>query len=555
MEELKARGFLDCVLVNSVPSSLVYSASHPSCPMCTPKVAIKLRTLSSPSALQAAYKEVEIHQRLSHPNIIRFCECLQYPEGSGRFGLVTEWGEKHLLQDMTDRVKNQFPWKEEELRCVGYDLIHAFAYAQRLGILQHAVKLDNIVYSPITKIAKLRNFSSAECLYDSLASASTGENVSACLNGALREQQKRTVHEMAKPDVYALGVTLLALINLDIHLVNAGVEVQAAVLRRLRGNQTYSDMMKGLVWEMMNVERSGLTFVEIEERYCPLACNVPAVLSLEPDPSVVTTVNTSEAIIYGQAPAPHQYQQIPQAEMPQYQQIPQAEMPQYQQIPQAEMSQYQQIPQAEMSQYQQIPQAEMSQYQQIPQAEMSQYQQIPQSYFAQSQPSPQPPALHPAPLAPVDAHHTFNCCEGKQGFSGSEYLQCPSGRVLYFCSMDCYARNMEKATRNYTIMQINCPICGGTIREGAIKDAFRGQMDQYRSESLLKCAICEDRKATFTIDCGHLHCDTCLESNTVASEQQHPNYFCTKCGKLSTKKSHNFKKKFKHRRNLGDSNS
>ena len=121
MEELKARGFLDCVLVNSVPSSLVYSASHPSCPMCTPKVAIKLRTLSSPSALQAAYKEVEILQRLSHPNITRFCECLQYPEGSGRFGLVTEWGEKHLLQDMTDRAKKMVEYGAGEILLTSMD--------------------------------------------------------------------------------------------------------------------------------------------------------------------------------------------------------------------------------------------------------------------------------------------------------------------------------------------------------------------------------------------------------------------------------------------------
>ena len=135
---------------------------------------------------------------------------------------------------------------------------------------------------------------------------------------------------------------------------------------------------------------------------------------------------------------------------------------------------------------------------------------------------------------PVVAHREYQCCTEKLTSTIPVELRCPSIPVelrcsssasLSFCQMDCYAKFIEKATRDFTQMEIKCPVCQGTIREEEVNSAFGNNLTNYKQKSFKKgilCVRCNEATATHTIECGHLYCKSCLKLHSTW-------YSCASC--------------------------
>ena len=518
MEELLTRGFQDLVLFYQSPNSSVYRASHPSCPKCTPQVAIKLQRLPSPAALQHAFKEVVIMESLQrHPYIIQLCEYFESraPDGSCMLAIVTEWGEKDLMQDMVQRKTNEFPWSEEDFRYIAFSVVHALGYAERLGIAHRDIKPQNIFYSPITKVAKLGDFGSATNIYSRLEASLVGTPayMSAELRTGMRQGAQRVIHDMVKSDVYSLGLTLLVLANLQPPAMGLDSEKQVERVQQIVTSLAYSEQVKWLLWEMVNPDcELRPTFMQFESKYCPLEENRPLPL-VEPIRPVIDF------------PQPVQSEPLP---------YPQPQHP--------EITPESPVINVLNSQPAHIPINPPVQPEPLP------YPQHPVSTSKSPTiivPESQPP---PFPVNQTDlfsAHLAFQCCGNPQLALMPVHLLCSSSGILRFCKKSCYVQFAERETREYTKMQINCPICQGVIQEREILEPFGGDINHYREKNFrkgLKCVSCKQRQATHTIECGHLYCKPCLDLYKPPILQQRK-YICADCGLVSTKKAKKCEKK------------
>jgi len=514
MEELLTRGFQNLVLVHQSPNASVYRASHPSCPKCTPQVAIKLQSLPSPAALQHAYKEVVIMESLqSHPNIIQLCEYFESraSDGSCMLAIVTEWGGKDLMQHKVQRKTNEFPWSEEDFRYIAFSVVHALAFAERQGIVHRDIKPQNIFYSPITKVAKLGDFGSATNIYSRLEASLVGTPayMSAELQTGMRQGAQRVIHDMVKSDVYSLGLTLVVLASLEQPEMNLMAERQTEKTQQKIASLVYSEQVKWLLWEMVNPDcELRPTFMQFESKYCPLEENRPLPL-VEPIRPVIDF------------PQPVQSEPLPYHQ-PQHPEIT-PESP----VINVLNSQPAHIPINPPVQLEPLP----FPHPQHPVTTST----SPTIIVPESQPAPFP--INQTDL--LSAHLAFQCCGNPQLALVPVHLLCSSSEILRFCQKSCYVQFAERETREYTKMQINCPICQGVIEEREILEPFGGEINHYRAKKFrkgLKCVSCKQRQATHTIECGHLYCKPCLDLYKTPVFTQRK-YICADCGLVSTKKA------------------
>ena len=143
-------------------------------------------------------------------------------------------------------------------------------------------------------------------------------------------------------------------------------------------------------------------------------------------------------------------------------------------------------------------------------------------------------------------HQDFQCCAERPQYALPVLLECSSGDLLHFCQMSCYAQFVEQTTNGYTKMNIKCPICEGIIGKKAIKKAFGPHFTQYMRRSYEKgllCVNCKQRTATHVIECGHLHCNTCLDLYRTSLWQK-ITYICAACGLISRTRASKLKQEF-----------
>lgn len=132
---------------------------------------------------------------------------------------------------------------------------------------------------------------------------------------------------------------------------------------------------------------------------------------------------------------------------------------------------------------------------------------------------------------PVSAHEKFQCCTEKLASAPPVLLKCSSSASLSFCQMNCYAKFIENATRDYTQMEIECPICQGIIGEDEVSKVFGPSLPHYKQKNFEKgvlCVCCKETTATHSIECGHLYCRSCLKLYTTK-------YICASCGLITAK--------------------
>ena len=449
----------------------------------------------------------------SHPNIIQLCEYFESraSDGSCMLAIVTEWGGKDLMQHKVQRKTNEFPWSEEDFRYIAFSVVHALAFAERQGIVHRDIKPQNIFYSPITKVAKLGDFGSATNIYSRLEASLVGTPayMSAELQTGMRQGAQRVIHDMVKSDVYSLGLTLVVLASLEQPEMNLMAERQTEKTQQKIASLVYSEQVKWLLWEMVNPDcELRPTFMQFESKYCPLEENRPLPL-VEPIRPVIDF------------PQPVQSEPLPYHQ-PQHPEIT-PESP----VINVLNSQPAHIPINPPVQLEPLP----FPHPQHPVTTST----SPTIIVPESQPAPFP--INQTDL--LSAHLAFQCCGNPQLALVPVHLLCSSSEILRFCQKSCYVQFAERETREYTKMQINCPICQGVIEEREILEPFGGEINHYRAKKFrkgLKCVSCKQRQATHTIECGHLYCKPCLDLYKTPVFTQRK-YICADCGLVSTKKA------------------
>lgn len=269
MEDLAIHGFSGLILISQTPSTCLYLGSHPSCPSCSPQIAIKLHFFPSLLLSNAAHKQLSETQQLrSHPSALRICECFEFNTSDGRFCLavVTEWRGLNVLREMRrGRI-----WEERELRDIARDVVSVLAYAERLNFAHRNVKPQNIFYNFATHQAKLGDFCSALELESSVTSTDLSGSpayMSPEVKEGLRSSQSSVLHHVIKSDVYSLGITLLVLSTRE--LLPFSTE-PASKLTPLQ----YSPQFKSIISDMIQTNpQLRPTFHQIEQKYFQKTAN------------------------------------------------------------------------------------------------------------------------------------------------------------------------------------------------------------------------------------------------------------------------------------------
>ena len=168
------------------------------------KVAIKeipKKLISNHDFQHQVRREVEIHSRLNHPNIIKL---FGYFQDNKNIYLVMEFAEGGTLYDLFTVRKR--PWTEEEAKPLTYQMLHAVAYLQMRQIIHRDIKLENVLLDAQGN-PKLSDFGWA-------VHTTGGRRKSFC--GTLiylSPEQSRKEEYNCSIDIWSLGILTYEMIN------------------------------------------------------------------------------------------------------------------------------------------------------------------------------------------------------------------------------------------------------------------------------------------------------------------------------------------------------
>jgi len=255
-------------------------------------VAVKWLGFRSKTQADSAIREFRIQKSLQHPNI---CQVLNYFQQTAEDGtlytvLVTEWMDKSdLYKDISNRKKNEFPWKEEELWMYIRGLVGALAYAQNRKISHRDIKPQNIFMNSRNQV-KIGDFGSAfetteapEGDYDLVG---TPYFLSPSLRNAMMTSipNAKVKHDPFKSDVFSLGLTFLYMARLEPPLGSATPFVSESIHNAVSCIR-YSDMMKQMLnWMLTFEEDPRPNFLAIELWLNPSPETTPELVLSQSEP-------------------------------------------------------------------------------------------------------------------------------------------------------------------------------------------------------------------------------------------------------------------------------
>jgi len=161
----------------------------------------------------SGWEEYSTLSRFQHPNILQPLDAFEYSDG---LVLVTEPFQQTLLQDICNRGKERYYWKEEELWQVIHGLIQAFAYMEGESLSHRDVNPANIVLNS-QKIPKISGFYASKWVLFPIEHTLIGTPyyLSPILRLAWANSTPNVLHNAYKSDVYSLGMTLLVATSLE----------------------------------------------------------------------------------------------------------------------------------------------------------------------------------------------------------------------------------------------------------------------------------------------------------------------------------------------------
>ena len=564
---LKSKGYNPCGLIYCTGTCFVYRGTHPACPVCPEQVAIKVQIFTPGIAFNRSQREINTMGELrNHPNVIQLYEHFseQIP-GKQVLALVMELAQKDLMLDLDQRRKNQYPWEETELMQVARDLVDVLALAERKGICHRDIKPQNIFYNSVTKQVKLGDFGSSAAGIFGIQNATvvgTPLYMSTELKNAMLFENLRIEHDVIKSDVYALGITLLALGKLAVP-VKLLISPTESVMQEEIASLTYGERFKYLLFDMTNLDiAQRLTFCQLQNRYFPASNSLPVLPShlsssvQLPSALLTYTLPTMSVPVAQMENAP---MQLP-ASQPNPIEARRSISANYWNVEQAQVEQremehpgagyYQD--RAEVQPVPSVPPPDLPQYPRRS-APPSQAFYVPQmSPFPQVPPPPSisphyplhqlPPILPPQnsspyppvrPIAPQPVPYSIHlpicpsCYYQIQDIS--IFVGCSRCPGANFCSSDHFQSYTIRATNKFARETVPCSNCDTALNSLVVESAIGGSKvlkslkEKYYKEGLL-CTHCHVKEATMVLSCSHIVCEKCMKGRKSDGI-----YFCGVC--------------------------
>lgn len=508
----------------------------------------------------------------SHPNVIQLYEHFS-EQFAGKYFLVLvmELAQKDLMLDLDQRRKNQYPWEETELMQAARDLVDVLALAERKGICHRDIKPQNIFYNSVTKQVKLGDFGSSAAGIFGLQNATvvgTPLYMSTELKNAMLFENLRVQHDVIKSDVYALGITLLALGKLAVPvklLLNPG----ESVLQEEIASLNYGDRFKRLLFDMTNLDiAQRLTFCQLQNQYFQASASFPILPS-----------NQSSNEPYNPLPSPQFTHTLPSMSVSaaQSQETPPMQWPGSQPIPMEAMrgasgdiwnlkrpaGEQREMEYSGAGYYQGVAEIQPAPLPSFSPPVLPAYsREIQQplqtfyiSHMRQLPLVPPPPSLSPHipkpqypqvpplpnirpqnpvhPIAPQPLPYSIGlpqCSSCNQPIRDiSTFVRCSYCPGANFCSSDHFQKYTTMVTDKFSRENVPCPNCEATLSPREVETAIGGLevlqclKAKYYKEGLL-CADCKGKEATLVLSCSHIVCEKCVKARKVDDI-----YFCRVC--------------------------
>lgn len=212
-------------------------------------VRLKEQRCESIADFNSLLKEGINQTSLLHPCICRLYECFLKQDQYLKCALVTDWLDKSLSQEITERAEKNNPWSESDYMELLYYVTDALAYAQERGIAHQALSPDHL-YVTERGLVVVGDFS--------LSSRTGAEGNTAPLSCSVYLSpekrgwgQANTPVNLFRADVYSLGVTFLAAAVLRFPQEVGNAEEMRTAREAELALVRYSEKTKSILKEML----------------------------------------------------------------------------------------------------------------------------------------------------------------------------------------------------------------------------------------------------------------------------------------------------------------
>ena len=197
---IKLSGYKILKKIGSGGMGDIYLAEHEK---LEKKVAIKSlhkNLATDPSFRERFSQEAKTHSKLDHPNIVKL---LDYKERKDGLFLVMEYVDGKQLDEHIKKVTGPIP--EEELTALFSQILDAFGYAHKIGLVHRDIKPSNIMIDKEGRI-KVLDFGIAKMQEEEKGLTKTGVQIGTAAYMSPEQVNAKKVDKLT--DIYSLGVTL-----------------------------------------------------------------------------------------------------------------------------------------------------------------------------------------------------------------------------------------------------------------------------------------------------------------------------------------------------------
>ena len=249
-------------------------------------VCLKEQVCETIQEFNAMLKEGINQTSLLHPGICKLYECfLKQEAGILKCAIVMEWMERDLQQEIEARRKTNSQWSEIDFLEIMYILVDALAYAQEQDICHRDIKPHNIFinHSGSVKVgdfgSSIRNEETEGAVSSELAGTPLYLSPTLrakYLNQLTSDEDFASVHNPYKSDVYSLGISFIAMANLQSPDHLATLDSLEEKLEATIVAVPYSESVRKILRMMLKVtETQRPDFVQLREKFRELTGFAP----------------------------------------------------------------------------------------------------------------------------------------------------------------------------------------------------------------------------------------------------------------------------------------
>ena len=193
--------------------------------------------MKNKNLLRIVYNEIEILRSIDHPNIIKLYDSLEIQNTKGeKFIIIIE---EYCKNGNLVKYLNERGFKSSnEKKQIATDLVHAIQYLHENGIAHCDVKLDNILIDD-DHSAKLCDFGFSIKVANSMNATRWGT-----VGYNSHELYYEEIVDFIKCDIWALGITLYAMSEVELPYMNVEDAENCLVKMQTRDDQLRSVVNK-----------------------------------------------------------------------------------------------------------------------------------------------------------------------------------------------------------------------------------------------------------------------------------------------------------------------